>query len=170
MAGHHPGDPLRDPAEDFVERVPVVSMAQDEIAIPAHEDEPLPGGEHPIDFVERPVVGGPPFDHRADDLAECLPQGAHPAERGVAPGPIRFERREFGIDRVVQQAVVLQPIDRIAGRLEVIDEQPALEGGGVDEVEGGIDVEVMAVVGRFRDVHVTSIKALTGYAQGATMR
>ncbi len=157
MAGHHPGDPLRDPAEDIVERVPVVSMAQDEIAIPAHEDEPLPGGERPIDLVERPRVGEPTLDRRPDHLAQCLPHGAHPAEGGVTCGSICLERRKFGIDRAVHQAVVLQPIDRVAGRLEVIDEQPALEGGGVDEVEGGIDVKVMAVTDRVHRVHITSI-------------
>ena len=169
MSRRDPGDLLRDPAEDLVERIPVVSMAKDQIAVPAHDDEALPRRKRAIHLGERTGISGPSFHHRSNHLPEGVPHRAHPAERVLTVGSTHRERSELRIGRMVHEVVLLQPLDRIAGGFQVIDESTALESSGVDEVEGDVDVEFVAVVDGMRADHLTSIETLTGYWQEATL-
>ena len=75
----------------------------------------------------------------------------------------------LGLDGLVQEAVFSQPVDRIGGRCESIDQLAVFGLDRVHEIERRVDADV--VVWRDEIGHVvTTIDHLTGYAQEPTIQ
>ena len=88
------------------------------------------------------------LDGRVDDLPQRGPYLADPCEAVLRGRTAACEPEESGIEGPgMDEAVVAQPMEGIRGLFQMVDELASIEIERIDEIERGVDVDVVAVVG-----------------------
>ncbi len=110
------------------------------------ELDDLTGMERPIDLGQRVATRDPMLDDGVGDLAEGAAHGVHALD--VAFGGVRMLGRlaarpvgAFDVD----QAAIGEPREGVIERRELLDRETILGVEGVQEVEGGVDADVVRV-------------------------
>ena len=174
------GDELLDerlgqPGQRVVDRIAHMAMVNVAAVDRSRQLDDLSGMERSIDLgdgvgTRRPVLHG-----GIRDLAEG---GAHGVDSldllrrpfRIRPGSTPGSNRSLEVD----QAAIGEPAKGHADRRQLLDEETIVEVEGVQEVEGGLHIDVMRVAPdgdmlTGRSHRVTTLSLLTGYAQGATL-
>ena len=136
----------------------------------------LAGVQRAIDLVDGVLSRRPMLDDGIGDLSKGAADLMHALE--VTGGHARMRRGVLASalgTLAVDQPAIGEPAQREIEARELLDEETIVAIQGVQEVEGGLDVDVVGVTpiggGRTRRCHrVTTLRLLTGYAQEGTVR
>ncbi len=128
---------IGDPGKRVINRVANVPVPDADPVRPGHELSHGTVTDRVVDHGQRVRRRGTFFDNGVGDFAQRGPDIPHAVQRAV--GAVHLLRMDEPARR--------QPLDRVIGCLEVVDECTVFELGCVQEVEGVIELHPMVMPG-----------------------